>query len=70
MPDRAFNALYFAAHRCAATRSQVVLSTRLGSAEEIRAAYEAWLANGQDSRVKLRFDDGRAILEFADEDAA
>lgn len=69
MADRIFNAFYFAAHRCATTRSQVVLSPDLTKRDEIHAAYEAWIANGQDPRVRLRFDEARAILEYDDEAA-
>lgn len=69
MADRIFNAFYFAAHSCATTRSQVVLSPDLTKRDEIQAAYEAWIANGQDPRVRLRFDEARAILEYDDEAA-
>jgi hypothetical protein len=67
MPDRYWNALYFAAYRCQATRSLVVLSSALSrDRDKVQAAYDAWLANGQDPRVRLRFDDGKAILEYDD----
>jgi hypothetical protein len=70
MPDRYWNALYFAAYRCQARRSQVVLSSALSrDREKVQAAYDAWLANGQDPRVRLRYEDDKAILEY-DEDAA
>jgi hypothetical protein len=67
VPDRYWNAIYLAAYRCQATRSQVVLSSALsGDRDKVMAAYDAWLADGQDSRVRLRFENGKAILEYED----
>ena len=54
MPDRSWNALYLAAYRCQVRRSQVVLSSSLARDRAmIPAAYDAWLANGEDARVRL-----------------
>jgi hypothetical protein len=65
MADRSWNALYLAAYRCQARRSQVVLSSALARDRAmIQAAYDAWLANGEDPRVRLRFEDDKAILEY------
>jgi hypothetical protein len=65
MPDRSWNALELAAYRCQARRSRVVLSAPLARDRTmIQAAYEAWLANGKDTRVRLRFEDDKAILEY------
>ncbi len=60
---------YFAAYRCVATRQTVVLSPAVADRQAIESAYDSWIANGQDPRVKLRFEGDRALLEF-DEEAA